>query len=476
MIEQNRKEFEICNIPLWWEKGYTGKGINIAEIEDADPSLWFFDGKLKDPFNESDRERDWNSHGQKVLDVMHQIAPEATLYVLPSGGSYSNDEIKGDFVEKTIPYAEENNIHIIGASLGGTDNDLLNKRILEAQKRGVVFVTSAGNTAEKGLGAFARSNVWISVGALHYNNSTGKYYRARYSSYDENLDFMTFSNLYIHDAKRKGHYFPMTGTSFSSPMLCGMLALVQQFFLEKTRRTLYQNEVYKFVKDNTKDLGELGFDVEHGYGLFILPDPDDIDMSKYVEVETMNKPEKIILHHSLTDDNEVLSDFEAIRQYHMNVKGWKDIGYHYVIEKVHNKVIVRKGRDEKEIGAHTKGQNDRSIGICLVGNFDEDYVPSTMLEALVNLINDIRDRYGDLPIEGHFKYANKTCPGKKFPWKAVEKMTHKHWAEDIWQELNDLGITIHEKRFDDPITRGEVFALALRIVKFIMTKANLWFR
>jgi N-acetylmuramoyl-L-alanine amidase len=41
----------------------------------------------------------------------------------------------------------------------------------------------------------------------------------------------------------------------------------------------------------------------------------------------------------------------------------------------------------------------------------------------------------------------------------------EHWAEEHWQSLNAAGVTVHEKRFDDPITRGETFALLERMLK-----------
>jgi len=39
-----------------------------------------------------------------------------------------------------------------------------------------------------------------------------------------------------------------------------------------------------------------------------------------------------------------------------------------------------------------------------------------------------------------------------------------HWAEGFWKSLNDAGIRIHEKRFEDPIRRGELFALLDQVV------------
>lgn len=48
-----------------------------------------------------------------------------------------------------------------------------------------------------------------------------------------------------------------------------------------------------------------------------------------------------------------------------------------------------------------------------------------------------------------------------------EQAKQPHWAEEIWKELNTMGIKVHEKRYDDPATRGEVMALVLRAVKHI---------
>lgn len=46
----NKREFDFSGISAWHEKGYTGKNIRIANLEGTDLSLWFFNGKIKDPF------------------------------------------------------------------------------------------------------------------------------------------------------------------------------------------------------------------------------------------------------------------------------------------------------------------------------------------------------------------------------------------------------------------------------------------
>jgi N-acetylmuramoyl-L-alanine amidase len=140
------------------------------------------------------------------------------------------------------------------------------------------------------------------------------------------------------------------------------------------------------------------------------------------------KVTKIIIHHSLTKDGTV-NDWKAIRRYHIEEKGWDDIGYHYGIENVGGKIVVQKGRAENVIGAHCLGMNDKSIGICVVGNYDLTEPTEWALKVLVNLCTDICKRYSLNPedIETHHKYANyKTCPGTKFPmWKLRQMVARK---------------------------------------------------
>lgn len=283
-IKENIAEFEVCGIQKWHSLGYTGKGIKIANMEMANPNLYFFDGKVKDPFNHG-TDSDSNLHGNKVMDVIHQVAPDSDIYMLSDGLNRTNDRVNGgNLVEESHPFMRSEGIHLVNASLGGSNIRELNNIIKETQKHGTVFVTSAGNTGEKGLSGYARSGVWISVGALGYLDSRDKIYLKDYSSRGDELFVSCFSGLYIHDARNgyKGRTFIQEGTSFSSPMLCGMLALVQQFFLEKTGRTLYQDEIMEFIKDNVVDLGEVGKDRDFGHGLFILPNPEDIDVNKYL--------------------------------------------------------------------------------------------------------------------------------------------------------------------------------------------------
>ncbi len=277
----NKKEFEISGIINWHKKGYTGKGVKIANLEACNTNAWYFKKQVNDPFGTG---RDaGNSHGNQTINVINQVAPDANFYILPRGGSYSKDKATGTFIEKTIPYLISENIQLVNASLGGTDNRILNEAILDAQSHGTTFISSAGNESDSGVGGYAKSGVWVAVGAVVLTD-TGKINLTSYSSVGDAIDFVQFGEIYVNDIKKGHGLIHCGGTSFSSPLLTGMLALVQQFFKGITGQFLKQNELYQFMMDNSVDLGDEGKDTKYGHGLFVLPNPDDIDVSKYAEL------------------------------------------------------------------------------------------------------------------------------------------------------------------------------------------------
>lgn len=138
--------------------------------------------------------------------------------------------------------------------------------------------------------------------------------------------------------------------------------------------------------------------------------------------------EKIAIHHSLTEDSRTGNAWEAIRRYHKEQLGFKDIGYHFGIEYLGAHVAVRAGRALYETGAHAKGFNNTAIGICIVGNYDtkepeEDKL--TYAAALCGILMDMHSMDPD-DVLGHREInaligngAPKTCPGSKFDMKKL---------------------------------------------------------
>lgn len=125
----------------------------------------------------------------------------------------------------------------------------------------------------------------------------------------------------------------------------------------------------------------------------------------------MREIKEIIIHCADTPEGRDVKA-EEIRRWHTKERGWRDIGYHYVIDL---DGTVESGRPIEDAGAHCTGHNKNSIGICYVGGCDEKMQPKdTRTDAqkasLLLLLKDLRKRYPDAKIYGHRDFAQKACP------------------------------------------------------------------
>ena len=126
-------------------------------------------------------------------------------------------------------------------------------------------------------------------------------------------------------------------------------------------------------------------------------------------------PKYIILHCSATEDTGTAS-WEAIRDFHMNMRGWRDIGYHYGIEEFGDELVLLRGRRPFDMGAHCRaaGRNRDSLGFCVVGDYDEEPPSEERYTAVVAVLASLCFMFGIDPdnVRGHREYEdNKTCPG-----------------------------------------------------------------
>ena len=124
----------------------------------------------------------------------------------------------------------------------------------------------------------------------------------------------------------------------------------------------------------------------------------------------MRSIDKIIVHCSATREGQHVT-VQQIRQWHLQ-RNFADIGYHYVI---YLDGTVHKGRPLEKAGAHCKGYNANSIGICYVGGLDRQGKPkdtrtAAQKAALLSLIRELRQRFPRATVHGHRKFANKACP------------------------------------------------------------------
>lgn len=120
----------------------------------------------------------------------------------------------------------------------------------------------------------------------------------------------------------------------------------------------------------------------------------------------------IIIHCSDTKEGREVS-VEEIDRWH-KARGWKGIGYHYVI---YLDGSIHRGREDSEIGAHCSGYNRDSIGVCYIGgqNKDGKHVDTRtdrQKESLLKLLKILRQKYPKAEIKGHRDFTDKKdCPG-----------------------------------------------------------------
>ena len=143
----------------------------------------------------------------------------------------------------------------------------------------------------------------------------------------------------------------------------------------------------------------------------------------------MRSIDKLIVHCSATREGRHI-DVDTIRRWHVDGRGWSDIGYHYVI---YLDGSVHDGRPIERSGAHTIGQNRNSIGICYIGGVKKDgkTPKDTRTEeqklALEQLLLDLKCEYPDATVHGHRDFAPKACP-------SFDATTEYKWISDGYQE------------------------------------------
>lgn len=120
---------------------------------------------------------------------------------------------------------------------------------------------------------------------------------------------------------------------------------------------------------------------------------------------------KIIIHCSATPEGKDYTVYDITRWH--KERGFKDIGYHYVI---YRDGTIHDGRGVKLVGAHCTGQNANSIGICYIGGVaidgktPKDTRTPAQKTALLNLIRTLKAKYPGSKVHGHREFANKDCP------------------------------------------------------------------
>ena len=230
-----------------------------------------------------------------------------------------------------------------------------------------------------------------------------------------------------------------------------------------------------------------------------LPDP--------VDGRTENEVDHLIVHHSATSNN--VSDYmQVVRNiylYHTEVNGWDDIGYNYLIDP---EGTLYEGRDDQGVtdqdnikGAHFCGKNTGTMGVCMIGNYNEIHASKAAISALQRLLTwksykDVispldstrhPDQTGDYlaHIAGHRDGCATLCPGDSLyaSFGAIRDSVHillnacpsttiheqekrdiRLFVNDSESEVNAIGLNANEE------VRYELFDLTGRLVQSGMVK------
>lgn len=129
-------------------------------------------------------------------------------------------------------------------------------------------------------------------------------------------------------------------------------------------------------------------------------------------------PNRVTVHHtdghSRGDALGGINEMRSIQSFHVNGRGWNDIGYHFVID---GQGRVYEGRPADVLGAHAGGgANVNNVGIAVMGNYNREQLNDAQKTTMRRLITFLALRYhGDTSrrsfIQPHKHYTSTDCPG-----------------------------------------------------------------
>lgn len=135
----------------------------------------------------------------------------------------------------------------------------------------------------------------------------------------------------------------------------------------------------------------------------------------------------LVVHHSATASGSA----GCFRVLHRGINRWNDIGYHFVIGNgTHSgNGIVEEGRRVPYRGAHARGANHYTLGICLVGNFNETKPALEQLEALGGLLRNLLSTWGlessSVTLHRLVKGSSTECPGRHLTLDEIREYVDK---------------------------------------------------
>lgn len=289
-----QEQIEMCNGQKLHHAGYKGKGMMIAVIDAGYHNLDQITAMknvhvagTKDFVNPDSDIYSENNHGLGVLScmamnapgIMIGTAPEASYLLLRSEDADSEQPVEQDYWAAAVEYADSVGVDLINTSLGyyAFDNPLDNIRYhqLDGQHtlisrqasmvgvKGMVMVCSAGNS---GTGSWKKitppadaENV-ITVGAVDKNRLLAPFSSVGNTSDGRVKPDVVAMGALVQVMGTDGNMRKANGTSFATPIVCGLAACLWQAFPNLTALELM--EMIRFSGDRSEYPDNI-----YGYGI-----------------------------------------------------------------------------------------------------------------------------------------------------------------------------------------------------------------
>jgi len=193
------------------------------------------------------------------------------------------------------------------------------------------------------------------------------------------------------------------------------------------------------------------------------------------ELTNRSKTDLIVWHHSESGDVSALE----IDSWHKNRVNdpFIGIGYNFV---VHWDGSIETGRPIDKQGAHAYGINNRSIGICFTGRYDDsNNMPELQFNSGVQLTTWLLQIYPGCEIIGHrdaIDYGGdaSSCPGQHFPFDEMKNKVltevikvAEQWKLDIITNAKNAKLITSDHDPDEQATKWFVLATMLNLLKII---------
>jgi hypothetical protein len=183
--------------------------------------------------------------------------------------------------------------------------------------------------------------------------------------------------------------------------------------------------VIEFIEHRRADMAEVGgvAVAEPGIGSTrqalsyggVAVNPRSTWNARAPKCTSAHSPYRITLHHTVTPTNDSMTPEQRLRQiqnYHMDVNGWCDIGYHFLVSRDGR---LWEGRPAGRLGTHVGNNNTGNVGISVIGTYTTDTATATQIDQIAALMRGVAQTYGipidDTRIKGHRDYNATACPG-----------------------------------------------------------------